>query len=326
MAKCIVCGRRAALVVSYLRAPLCKEHFTEFFEKRFREMLERFQMVRSGDVVAVAVSGGKDSLTTLYLMKKFSEEYGYEVFALAIDEGIAGYREHKLKALFELADRLGVEVYVVSFKSTFGATLDELVIRLKEKGMVYKPCSVCGVFRRYLLNIAARELGATKIATGHNLDDEAQGFIMNVLRAGVPNIVREWPVSKNGHPKLVARIKPLFLTPEKESLVYSLIKGLKTPFVECPYVVYSVRHRVRRWLNELERNRPGAKYAVIASSFLYSISLASLKDRLPGPTTCSACGEPSSSELCKACEFREYLGLSSGPISLKPEVYRGHKR
>ena len=316
MVSCALCGKRAVIKVSYLDKPLCANHFSEFFEKRFRQMLVRFDMVDRGDVVAVATSGGKDSLVTLYLMEKFSEEFGYSVFALAIDEGISGYREYKLDALVSVARKIGVELYVISFKKSLGATLDEMVNVLKSKGMVYKPCGICGVFRRYLINLAARELGANKVATGHNLDDEAQVFVMNVARSGIPNIVREWPVSRGGHEKLVTRIKPLFFTPEKESLVYSLIRGLKTPFVECPYVVYSARHRVRRELNRLEDEKPGVKYRIIASSLLYS-RLLSRVVRKTTPQLCKVCGEPSSSEVCKACQFREYLGL--GDVSLKIE-------
>ena len=323
MAKCAFCGERAAVQVSYLNAPLCADHFVEFFERRFLLMLRRYRMVEPGDVVAVAASGGKDSLTTLYLMKKFSSELGYEVFALAVDEGIRGYREHKLRALREVAAKLGVRLYVVSFEEAYGATLDEMVEVLKHKGFEYKPCSVCGVFRRYLLNIAARELGATKVATGHNLDDEAQVFLMNVLRSGVPNIVRESPVSLGKHPKLVTRIKPLFFVPEKETLAYSLIKRLHTPFVECPYVVYSVRHVVRRWLNREERERPGAKYRLIASSLIYSSLLSRTRKAFRPLSTCKVCGEPASSELCKACEFRRYLGLREGPLRLHLEGEEG---
>lgn len=283
---------------------LCSEHFVEYFERRVRAALEWYRMVERGDRVAVAVSGGKDSLTTLYLMTKFSGELGYEVFGIAVDEGIAGYREFKLEALRNFSDKLGVRVHVVSFKELFGLTLDEAFKALVERGLEVKPCAVCGVFRRYALNKAARELGAKKLATGHNLDDEVQVFVMNLLKAHIDGVVREGVVSEPGEEAFVPRIKPLYFIPEKEVLAYTLIKGIHTPFVECPYIVYALRHPVRRWLNAVGSEDPGMKYRVLAMKEVFRNVLP------PPPKTlgrCRVCGEPTSHRVCRACELKAYI-------------------
>jgi uncharacterized protein (TIGR00269 family) len=300
----MVCGKRTSVFVSYLGDYLCAEHFVEYFERRVFEAVSHFRLVREGDRVAVAVSGGKDSLTTLYLLSKFSGRLGVEVFGIAVDEGIAGYREHKLDALRRLADELGVEVFVGSFKSYFGFTLDEAVNVLRERGYVVKPCSVCGVFRRYVMNAIARERGASRLATGHNLDDEVQVFVMNALKSHVDGILREGIVSEEVGALLVPRIKPLYFIPEKEVLAYTLIKGIYTPFVECPYIVYAMRRPVRRWVNEVEDEDPGFKYRLLASK-----ELARKKIKAPRkqPTYCRVCGEPSANPVCKTCLYRAYL-------------------
>lgn len=299
-----MCGRRASVYVSYLGEYLCPEHFVEYFERRVRETLVWFRLVERGDRVAVAVSGGKDSLTTLYLMRKFSEEMDFEVFGVAVDEGIAGYREYKLEALRSLAREIGVDVHVVTFRELFGLTLDEAVAALRERGFEVKPCTVCGVFRRYALNRAARELGATKLATGHNLDDEVQVFAMNLIKAHADGIVREGLVTEPASERLVPRIKPLYFIPEKEVLAYTLIKGIHTPFVECPYIVYALRHPIRHWLNEVEDEEPGAKYRVMAFKEV-------LRNALPPPPKemmlCRICGEPTSHPVCRACELKSYI-------------------
>ncbi len=303
-AKCFVCGSKAVAYVPYLGEYLCKEHFIEYFERRVFETLRSFKLVAPGDRVAVAVSGGKDSLTTLYLLKKFSGKLGFEVFGVAVDEGIAGYREYKLQALSALAEELGVRIFVGRFEDYFGMTLDEAVKRLKEKGMEYKPCSVCGVFRRYVMNKLARELGATKLATGHNLDDEVQVFVMNALKAHVEGVEREGIASATVGEGLVPRIKPLYFITEKEVLTYTLLRGIHTPFVECPYIVYALRHPIRRWINAVEDKAPGFKYRILA---VKELSRKKLPETLEGAQKCRVCGEPSSKPVCKACIFRAYL-------------------
>lgn len=300
----------------YLGEPLCAKHFVEYFEKRVRAALEWFRMVEQGDKLAVAVSGGKDSLTTLYLLTKFSGELGYEVFGVAVDEGIAGYREFKLAALKDFASRLGVNVHVVSFRELFGLTLDEAFKALAERGLKVKPCAVCGVFRRRALNRAARELGATKLATGHNLDDEVQVFVMNLLKAHIDGIVREGVVSEPSEEALIPRIKPLYFISEKEVLAYTLIKGINTPFVECPYIVYALRHPVRRWLNSIEDEDPGVKYRVLATKEVFRNILQTPPKALK---RCEICGEPTSHRICRACELKAYV-LSGEHASARFEI------
>ena len=300
----MVCGKKASVYVSYLGDHLCAEHFVEYFERRVYDTIVHFRLVEEGDRVAVAVSGGKDSLTTLYLLSKFAGRLGIKVFGVAVDEGIAGYREYKLEALRNLARKLGVEIYVGSFKDYFGFTLDEAVKKLKERGLVIKPCSVCGVFRRYVMNAVAREHDASKLATGHNLDDETQVFVMNALKSHIDGILREGIISDETSATLVPRIKPLYLIPEKEVLTYTLIMNIYTPFVECPYIVYAMRHPIRHWVNEVEDEDPGFKYRLLASK---ELARKKIKAPYKQPTYCKVCGEPSTNPICKTCLYRAYL-------------------
>lgn len=286
---------------------MCKDHFVQYFERRVLETIRHFNLVEKGDRVAVAVSGGKDSLTTLYLLSKFSKELGAEVFGVAVDEGISNYREHKLQALSDLASKLGIEIFVGKFEDYFGLTLDEAVRRLQDKGMEFKPCSICGVFRRYIMNKLARELGATKLATGHNLDDEVQVYVMNALKAHLEGIEREGIISKTTAEGLVPRIKPLYFLTEKEVLTYTLLKGIYTPFVECPYIIYALRHPIRHWINRKEATKPGFKYRILA---LKELTRNKLPQPPGGAQKCIICGEPSSKPVCKACLFRGYLDPS----------------
>ena len=304
MPSCYICEEKAVIKVPYLGEYLCREHFIEYFERKFKLTLIHYSLIKPGDKVAVAVSGGKDSLTTLYLLKKFSHELRFDVFGIAINEGITGYREYKLDALKEISRKMNIRIVIASFKEFFNMTLDDMVNILREKKFEIKPCSICGVFRRYVMNKVAREYGATKLATGHNLDDEIQVYVMNVLKGHFDGIVRETISTPAGEKGLVPRIKPLYFLTEKEILVYTLIKGIKSPFVECPYVIYALRHPVRRWINKVEESIEGFKYKVLTIKELYRGSIGTIQRRT---MLCKICGEPSSKTICKTCDYRAYL-------------------
>ena len=310
MITCGFCSKRAVAHSPYLHAYLCKDHFISYYEERVKLTIKKFNLIKPGDRVAVAVSGGKDSLTMLYLLTKFSGNMKYELFAITIDEGIKGYSDVRVMNLKKNAGKMGIELYVTSFKEEIGMSLDEATEVLKKKGFEYKPCTVCGVFRRYLMNKTARELGATKLATGHNLDDEAQVFLMNALRGALPNIIREGLITEYAlHEKMVPRIKPLYFIPEKETLIYSKLIGLDVFLeAECPYVIYSMRHPLRHWLNKLEWKTPYTKYKVIATKELI-LSLLRDKRGREHIGTCKVCGEPSSTYICKTCFYKGYLGI-----------------
>ena len=97
------------------------------------------------------------------------------------------------------------------------------------------PCRYYGVFRRYLLNIAARELNGTVLATAHNLDDVVQTYLLNILQNNIRNIASLAPITGvKMHKKFVKRVKPFYMVLEEETTLYSIINGFYPNFVECP--------------------------------------------------------------------------------------------
>ncbi len=308
--ECRVCGARGVAYVGYLRAYLCADHFVDYFERRFLRTIQVFRMVSPGERVAVAVSGGKDSLSLLYLFNKYWEVLGLkEVIAITIDEGVTGLRG-RADHVARYARAYGVELVTVSFEDELGLTLDQMVDRLVERGLEYKPCSVCGVFKRYILNRVAREVGADKLAVGHNLDDEVQVFLMNIFRNSPLNLAREAPVTGLlRHERFVPRVKPLYYAPEREVYIYSLLVGIEPYESRCPYLKYSLRNAFRRWINRLELDAPGAKYHFLAAKEVMSTVVTRALASGLRLGTCRVCGEPSSAPLCRACLFKRYLGI-----------------
>jgi len=129
-------------------------------------------MLREGQRVAVAVSGGKDSVSLLHALWRLRERLGVELVGVTIDLGIRGYSEEYVGVAVENFEKLGVPYRVVRL-ADYGFTIDSAT-RLRRP-----VCSVCGTVKRYLLNKVARELGAHVVATGHTLDD----FLSVLLQA-----------------------------------------------------------------------------------------------------------------------------------------------
>ncbi len=313
MAKCSVCGKPAVYVAKYEGKAYCAEHFDKWFDRRVRKTIRKYRMFGKREHIVVAVSGGKDSLAALHYMKRLSERVpGWTVEALLIDEGIQGYRPITVKDFKRWAEEWEVPYKIASFKEEIGATLDKIVMKGHELCLPYQPCSYCGVFRRYLLNRVAREMGATVLVTGHNLDDEIQTFLMNIMRHDVDRLARLGPVTGvSEHDGFVRRVKIFYEIPEKEVVVYSMIHGFFPEFVECPYARLGFRWDLRHYINLLEEKYPGTKYMILKS--LLDIKESLKKDRYGEPRRCKICGEPATGEVCRACELRMLLGLMEPP-------------
>lgn len=285
---------------------LCKSHFTQYFENKVFRTIRQFDLIGKSENLGVALSGGKDSLTVLRLLDKLSKQNPkIKINAVAIDEGIQGYRDKTLEKAKDFCQKNNIKLDIFSYKEEFGLSLDEML-----KAINAKPCSACGIFRRYLLNKKSKELGLTKIATGHNLDDECQSIIMNQMRNDIGASARLGPktgIIHNG--KFVQRIKPLYLCTEKEVTTYAFLNGLLDEFNECPHVPQSFRAQVRDTLNDLENKFPGTKYSIV-NSFLQTLPLLKKQFKYDTIKICTKCNEPAANDVCNACVYLEKLKKS----------------
>lgn len=302
MSICDKCGRQSIVFVRYSGAHLCAEHFSDFVERRVKHEIREQVDLRGGERVAVAVSGGKDSTVALELLVKIvGHRRDLAICGVTVDEGISGYRESSIPVVARSCQRLGIEHIVVSFREMYGTTMDDIATVKREQSA----CSYCGVLRRRAMNSAARAWGATHMATGLNLDDTAQSILMNFARGDVERLARLGP-HRREQPGLVRRIQPLRTIPESESLLYAMVNGLEFHDLECPYAPGAVRNSYREVLAKLEDRFPGTRHSLLKS-------LEDLRPSLeatfaPAALVTCACGEPTVSERCKACEMLEALG------------------
>jgi uncharacterized protein (TIGR00269 family) len=282
--------------IRYNGTHLCKEHFTEYVERRVKREIRR-QRIGNFRKIAVALSGGKDSSLALYLMHKiFSPRV--EIHSITVDEGIVGYREKTISLAKSLCNRLKVPHHIVSFKETMGLTMDEIAKR--ESSL----CTYCGVFRRATLNREARRIKADVLVMGHNLDDFAQSILMNFVNADLEKLARLGPHERIQE-GLVPRLLPLKLIPEKECFLYAILNRLPTSMDQCPYA-FSARARIREMIDDLEEVNPGTRHSIVQSYDVIKPLLLNLFT--PAKLKyCKSCGEPTVSEICKACSLLEKL-------------------
>ncbi len=297
------CCNEKPVISLYSGEKLCRNHFIEYFENKIFKTIRQYNLIEKEESIGIALSGGKDSLTVLHILKKISEQNPkIKISAIAINEGIAGYRDKTLETAKTFCDKNSIKLNIFSYKEEFGLTLDEML-----KILNVKPCTICGIFRRYLLNKKSRELGLTKLATGHNLDDECQSILMNQMRNDLSASARLGPkVGLLNHAKFIQRIKPLYLCTEKEVTTYAFLNGLLDNFTECPNAVHSFRAQVRDTLNDLENKFPGTKYSIV-NSFLQILPYLKEKFKDGEIKICKNCNEPASNEICNACVYLEKL-------------------
>ena len=262
-------------------------------------------MLRYGDKVGVAISGGKDSSSLLYILDRIMKGHGSQLFALTVDEGIEGYREESIENAEKLASELSIPLLVTSYREQFGLSLDDALKERSQRGIKTSSCAVCGPLRRRSIDRAAEKLGVNVVATAHNLDDILQTFFINLYSGDVRRI--GW---LDPNPRLstsefkLRRIKPAMEIYEQELAFFAFLNELPFQSESCPYMDEGIRTEIRLHLNELERLHPGIKYStlktILSLSAAYSETLGQEKKSSP-VMRCAECGSVSSGPICSVC-------------------------
>jgi uncharacterized protein (TIGR00269 family) len=293
--KCTFCESHAFYRREHEGVNLCKKCFKKSIENKVRTTISEYKMFGYKDRIAVAVSGGKDSLTLLSILNKLKKRFPLsKMIVITIDEGISGYRDEAISLAKSLSESLEIELRLFSFKDLFQITLDDFLKKHDELA----PCSYCGVLRRRALEIAGRSVGANKIATAHNLDDEVQTMLLNILHGGVDRLMRSSPVLADPDGRFIQRVKPLCYLYEREIALYAYVTGLKFQHIPCPHRSRALRGELRDILNNLEDKHPSLKYTAFSSKMKLSRMIADHKIQL---NSCNVCGEWTSGDLCQVC-------------------------
>jgi uncharacterized protein (TIGR00269 family) len=292
---CDACGKEAFYHRTYSGETLCRSCFAKSVEEKAKKTIARYDMLRHDDYVGVAVSGGKDSLSLLRILSDVTARHGSRLVALTIDEGIEGYRAESLSYVAQAADQLNVPHLLYSYKELFGFTLDEA---LRARRTRLTSCAICGTLRRRAIDMAAMKAGVSVLATGHNLDDMIQTFLINIMNGDLKRIAWLNPSREPVGGFRVRRVHPFLEVYEKEIALYAF--GNETPLqtIPCPYMDEGMRTRVRAYLNDMEESHPGMKYTILKSAL--GLAENSTVEQ-PPVINCSSCGFPSTSDPCSVC-------------------------
>jgi len=294
--QCQKCENTAVYTRKYSGESLCSECFSNSILRKAAKTISKYKMIKNDELVVVGVSGGKDSLVLLSILKKMSETHNFRIIAVTIDEGIPGYRDEALEIVKSFCSKLDVEFRTYSYKELYDVTLSEsLELRDEEKTT---SCSICGIFRRRALDHAAKELDANVIATGHNLDDSLQTFLINTL-SGDSNKIG-W-MSPGSDSKQIRKIKPLAEIYESEIVFYAFTNNLPFQTEPCPHMNEGIRTEIREFLNSIEDQHSGIKNNMYRS--IIKISEVMKDSSFKEKRVCTNCGNQCTGKVCAVCNM-----------------------
>ncbi len=300
--RCRKCNEKAVINMRHHKLALCGAHYVEWFVGQTQRSIEKYKMFSSDDRILVAVSGGKDSLGLWDVLVHL----GYHADGLYIGlgiEGDAGYSDQSLDKARAFAEKVpDATLHVVDIEKTYGKSIP-VISREKTRGQG-RPCSACGLTKRYVMNRLAAELGYNVLATGHNLDDEAAVLMQNTLHWQVGYLARQAPVLAEGD-GLAKKVKPFCRFYERETATFALVRGIDYIYDECPHAVGNLTNFYKTLLNQLETESPGAKLQFYIQ-FLKAREQGAFKDfnesiELHG---CEVCGQPTTAPgRCAFCRM-----------------------
>lgn len=211
-----------------------------------RKAVQLYDLIEDGDSIAVAVSGGKDSLVMLQGLSEFRRFAGidYRLTAVTIDpcfDGIPG----DYSAVQGLCDKLSVPYRIEK------TDIARIVFDIREEK---NPCSLCAKMRRGALHELSKSLGCNKLALGHNNDDVVETFIMNLFGEG--RIACFAPKSYLTRRDLTV-IRPLCLASEAQVRMAAKHEGLEIVKSVCPADKHTKRQEAKDWLYAREKKDKG---------------------------------------------------------------------
>lgn len=221
-----------------------------------RRCVEDYDMIQSGDRVAVGVSGGKDSLTLLAALAKLREFYPkpFTVEAITLDMGHADGRESAdFSRVADLCARLNVPYTLLHTE------IHHIIFDLRQES---NPCSLCAKMRRGALHNALQERGITKIALGHHYDDAVETFFLSLFYEGRISCFQ--PVTyldRTG----ITQIRPLLYCGEAMVRGAAARAGLPVVYNPCPANGCTKRQEVKELVRDLDRQYPGLKSRVFGA-------------------------------------------------------------
>lgn len=215
-----------------------------------RQAINDFNMINDNDKIAVGLSGGKDSVTLLHILKnyqKFSPQK-FELIAITLNPGGVDNGP-----LHELCKKLDVPFYEIQ------TDIAKIVFDIrKEKN----PCSLCAKLRRGALSDAAMKLGCTKVALGHHKDDAVETFVMAMFYEGRVNCFSPKSYMEKYN---LSIIRPMVYI--DEYMIKKTVKDNGYPIIKNPCIAdgHTKRQEVKELIKNLQGTFPNLKEKLFSS-------------------------------------------------------------
>ncbi len=222
------------------------------FTSIVRKGVDEYNMISSGDKIAVGVSGGKDSLILLRSLAHLQTYYPkpFELFAITLDLGFPGM---DFSPVAKMCEEIGVPYILIK------TDIREIVFDVRKEA---NPCSLCSKMRRGALNDAIKARGIGKLALGHHGDDVVETFLLSLFFEGRLSCFK--PVTYMSRAD-VTQIRPMIYASEER--IASVCSRLELPVVEnsCPEDKESKRREIKELITSLEQSYPDLKAKIFGA-------------------------------------------------------------
>ncbi len=301
---CKLCKKEKALIeIPSQKIKVCKNCYNNFFENRIKKTIEKYKMILPQDRIGIFLSGGKDSSTLLFVLKKLYPDINLQ--AIFLNLGIKYYSEKVEILVKTFCENLKVPLFIYNLPEREGYRIDDFIFTYFKN----KVCSACGAIKRYLFSKIAKELGLTVIATGHHLDDIVSTMLSLFFQGDFLGIAKLKPVLLPLSPNQVKKSKPLYTTPEKEIFYYAVLNEIPIENFICPHADKSPPKTIKKFLTELEEKNRQIKYQLLSVFTKKLIPLIKSNYKEETFNLCIKCGEITTAgdKICSRCKRIELL-------------------
>jgi tRNA(Ile)-lysidine synthase TilS/MesJ len=290
--KCDRCGRDAIVFQRYSGLHLCGDHLQRDLVARAKRTIRAHGWIRAGDRIAVALSGGTNSSSLLhFLSAHFGMRPDLSLAAITVDDGTGLSRD--MNRIERFAEAVGIEWAGTSLAGEFGGALETVRGHL--------PVSCRNILCNCALTSLAGRVGATKIALGTTLDDEACSVLRSVLRGEQERLLG------GPHPGecAIPRIRPFLRIPSREVALYAQLNLPGNGGAPCLDAGDPLESGVRQILDEYTTRHPAAPFSLVSLS--EALLEHSVKER-GEPRPCNGCRE----QCAITCPARRILDEVKG--------------
>jgi len=276
----------------------CSICFSIYLEKK---IIRGFPRVARGHPLAVAVSGGKDSITLLNVILKNQKKLKIPAIkAILLEEQIPEIQSQRHQVINTLKNTYpSLDIIYRDYSSIFEYSLPELIKKSASNNLGFTPCMMCGILKKHALFKIGRELKTPFIVLGTTLEDESTTILLNIIR-GRPQL----SLNKNNsdflsretrNPQL---LKPLARISEDLIRIYVKINNLPIISTPCPYSNQSIRSDLISLMENLKKRDP-------RGSLIFNITKLKqiYSNQKPNIFNCEQCQAPSNQSLCAACRM-----------------------